>query len=408
MKKAIREYFSEYTNFLLNGISTDLDMRGFRTLTLASKRYTPRNVKMTKLVQEEDRASIVVETSENVYFYAHDGIGQGARVAKRIMETLKAENPGKDLTLYLIQIAKNSDPAVVSRELDELAKALGNPDIFRTSDLSPVPRAPRAPRVASDTCKFAWKYEDGRMNVHSDSSMMWTKVEATAFDGDGPFFYVALDRLCPLSINKETLHHVWRALKNLRLEIETDDDVYSFDSSSVLFGLNTKGVERVRNNANWVDIFPIIKESTFSIPESYLLWKASQGMTQVTGHIPNVMHHYIQSKLRNTLRQFVKGTEFHRQAVLIRRINQIVARRTQLTPVISMWNTLLNFNGQAIPTVNISSEITRLKAALNLASLQTTYPMVAYVDQGWYRQDNDFLRNLGTYIANQDRLAEVR
>ena len=107
------------------------------------------------------------------------------------------------------------------------------------------------------------------------------------------------------------------------------------------------------------------------------------------------------------MRPYVKGTFFHRQAVLVKRVNQIVSRLITDTPMDKAYALVLSFTGQTVKnTVSLPAELNRLKAALNLDGLLTKYPMLAWVTS-YYRSDTGLDTTVALYIKDQDRMAEV-
>lgn len=406
IKKALSTFFGQYSNFFLNNVHTSLDMRGYSLLDVGMRRFQNYNDKLAKLVFDDDRSRITIETSGLSFFYLHDGPEQPTRISKRVIELLRAENPGKDLVLYLITAPRGSEVALVEAELAVLEVALGNPDIIRTSSLPPVPKKTRGPRAPSDTCKYAWIF---RNRYSSDSADMWSKVTHTEFEGDGPFYYIPLDRLIPCNgMEPSAVVGVWQSLRALNITISNDDDDFTIEDTTPLYGLNRLGQDRVKNNSNWINIFEIVKATTFDLPMPYLQHRASLGLQQVTDGLGRVMKHYIQIKMRGAWRNHLKGTNFHRQAVLVRRLNQLISRWTNTaSPMFKSWNAIVTFNQQKIRTVSISSEITKLKSALDLPSLTSRYPMLELLNNYMEFNQTNIINILGPYIASQEALPSL-
>ena len=405
IKYAVKSYFGKYSSFLLDGLTTDLDLRKYPSLSLASRRFTTRNNKLTKLIHEEDRRSTLIETSEAVTFYLHNNSEQPSRVSKRIVTMLQDRNPHKNVTLYLIIPGIDADIAQVTKDFTDLAVALGDPDIYRTSDLPPAIRKPRCV-TPSDTCNYAWEYLGGRFSS-ADSLNRWAKVPKNEFEGDGPFLYVPIERLeCRvLGLDKTSMHSIWRGMKTLGVAL---GDEIVIDASSKLYGLNAVGVGKILNNPSWVNIFELLRGETFDVPKSYLQYKAALSLSQSTAGYPRVFKDYLDSKLKSPLRQYVKGTYFHKQAVMVRRVIQLITRMRIPTTSNLAWAHILGFTNQPVDTTNAMPMVVKtFMSAIKPSVFSSRYPMLSIIASHIYDVEIRTLTIIiGSYIANQDDLLD--
>ena len=195
VKKVIKNYFPQYQGMTLDGLNTYLELTNYEALGMVVRRYKNYQRKMEKtvnLASEVYNHKIGIETADNVFFYMNDTFSFVPKTTKRLLEILTAEHPGKDITLYLLNPAKGCDTLTMNDEFSLMVDELGVPPMNFVSDLPALPKVPRSPRVASDTSKYAWTWA-GRNSTSRDNN--WTRAEASDLEGDGPFFYVPLERL---------------------------------------------------------------------------------------------------------------------------------------------------------------------------------------------------------------------
>ena len=405
VQKVISKYFGQYNNFVLSEISTLVELKVYQTMTLLHREINHRTDKPSKTLDLKTelnyKGMAAVQTSEDVVFYMNDTFEFVPRLTKRILELHQGQ--GRKITLYLINAAKGADPSNVSKEFAKIVNELGEPEVLFASDLPPVPKKPRGQRVPTDTSKYAWIMGHSRHHAARDN---WEKATHEALAQDGIMLYIQVDRLEPVGITQSIVHEVFGAAKTLGLTIETEDDSLTLDKNTQMFGLNTEGVKRIANLPNWVNFFTYLKENAPEVPKDYIDYLAAKRFSvsfEDTFPIFNKYNEYNYRTNYKAFRQLLRGTFFHKQSVLVRRVLQLLKRSQNETPAYKAWENMVNFTRQDLNLKKgaIPGEITLLIKQIKLKDLKAKYPMLRIMEvSSWWLQDNANYPVIADYIKS--------
>jgi hypothetical protein len=202
-------------------------------------------------------------------------------------------------------------------------------------------------------------------------------------------------------VDQRKVNAVWNAMKLLKLTIEVDGEDYELGADSQLLALNLKGVERIKNNPMWVSILEVIKTQAPEIPAHFINHLSAKAASVEFDQMPHLMNEYVSGNLKD-LRKFIRGTAFHKQSVLVKRIKQLLTRAQRVSKEHEAWEVLVNFTAQKVDVKKgLPGHIKPLVAALNIKALHTTYPLLPYLQTGyWVQREAGFIKNVGEYIAS--------
>ena len=103
------------------------------------------------------------------------------------------------------------------------------------------------------------------------------------------------------------------------------------------------------------------------------------------------------------LRKYVKGTDFHTQAIVIKRVNQLVQRFTRRSSKVEGWEVVLRFTGQKISVPKTTPDvITKLVRKINASALAKNYPMLTLMEYRSWNRNASYYKTLGEYIKMMD------
>ena len=412
IKKVIKGYFKQ-AGFDVDEVSTSLDRMSVKRFQIYSRQWEPARygteTKIGKLYNFMTNYKMIFETSDRVKFYVKDTDENLGRLTKRILEMYKNEENEK-IVLYILIPEENSK--ATSKEFSKIISGLGDPDVLFTSDLPPVPKKPRGVRTYSDMANNCWKAMGLTYNINTIPRAAWEKVQKVALEED-IFFYVPLENLQLLGhVQDGVIARAWVALQGLEQTCEIEGEEYEFKNLS-LWGLNAKGVEKVSKDSRWVNFLTYIKDFKFDAPEEYLRYKAMKavGVSGQSGN-PELLEDYIRVMFSNPkdepraiwakpFRKLISKTDFHKQAIIQRRLYTLLLRDSRDRNDYRYWDALYT---ATTPILDFSPYIPDYIKAYKVKldpKVFSKYPLLPFLDFDWNaRRSEEFGTLVGEYIAN--------